>query len=148
MVPCHGLGPWLCIDAKEVGSGERQLFYEGISGFSFQWGVAQTIDVRVHDVANPPADGASKRYSLERTVKRNRLPEGSRFQLALTGDFIWPDRGSGISLLSTKFVCATQELCGELARLAGDSTRRFTLEFSYPSSYDKPLVAERLISTP
>ncbi len=147
-VPCQGLGSWLCIEATEVGSGERQLFYEGISGFSFQWGVAQTIAVRAHDVPNPPEDGSSRRYELERTIERKRLPEGSRFQLALTGEFIWPDKGSGISLLSTKFVCATQELCDELARLAGDSTRQFTLEFSYPSSYDQPLVAERWVSTP
>lgn len=147
-VPCQGVGAMLCLTAHDLDSGDQLLFYEGISGFSFQWGVTQTLDVRVHQVANPPEDGSSLRYVLERVVERKPVPEGARFQMILRGDLIWPDQGEGLSLSSTPFDCATDALCEELARMAGDSTRQITVEFSYPSTVDKPLVAERIVSAP
>jgi hypothetical protein len=148
-VPCQGEAKQLCLLVKEPGSDQRRFFYDEISGFSFQWGVTQTIELRVRDVANPPEDGSSKAYTLERVVERKRVPEGERFQLELTGDYIWGDRLAGFTLLSSpRLVCATDALCVELDGLAGDSTRKVTLEFSYPSRGGQPLVAERLIPVP
>ncbi len=147
-VPCQGEAKQLCMLVKEPGSDQRQFFYDEISGFSFRWGVTQTIEVRVRDVANPPQDASSKEYTLERVVERTRVPEGERFQLQLTGDYIWRDR-LGFSLLSSpRLACATDALCVELEQLAGDSTRTVTLEFTYPSLSDKPLVLERLVPVP
>jgi hypothetical protein len=147
-VPCHGVGAMLCLTAHDLDSGDQVLFYEDISGFSFQWGVTQTIDVQVHQVANPPQDASSKRYVLERVVERTPVAEGARFQMIVPGDLIWPDQGEGLSLASTRFTCATDALCEELARMAGDPAQSLTVEFSYPSSSDEPLVAERIVSAP
>lgn len=148
-VPCQGEAKQLCMLLKEEGSDQQRLFYDGISGFSFQWGVTQTIEVRARDIPNPPQDSSSIAYTLERVVERKRVPEGERFQLELTGDYIWGDRLVGLTLQSApRIACATEELCRELDQLAGDSNRKVTIEFTYPSSYDKPLVAERLIPAP
>lgn len=44
--------------------GEPQLFHNSIDGFDYQEGTSYVIDVRVADVASPPADASSLDYSL------------------------------------------------------------------------------------
>lgn len=85
MVECTGNGPQLCMLVHEPGSTEPSRIYFGIEGFAYEWGYLYEIDVEDHRVRNPPADGSSIRTVLRRVISKERVPEGTEFEIFLTG---------------------------------------------------------------
>ncbi len=69
-VSCTGAGPQECLLVKKNVSDDWQFFYGGIEGFDYEEGFEYIIEVKVYDVENPPADGSSKRYVLNRIISK------------------------------------------------------------------------------
>ena len=69
-VSCTGIGPQECLLVKRNVSDEWQFFYGGIEGFDYEEGFEYIIEVKVYDVENPPVDGSSKRYVLNRIISK------------------------------------------------------------------------------
>ncbi|MET9214510.1 MULTISPECIES: DUF4377 domain-containing protein [unclassified Nocardia] len=63
-VDCVGVAPMRCLQIRYAPDERWQLFYEGITGFTYEPGYAYELTVRVSPVDNPPADHSSRRYDL------------------------------------------------------------------------------------
>jgi hypothetical protein len=64
LAECTGVGPMECMQVSYTDGGETELFYSTIEGFEYEEGTSYVIDVKVTEVATPPADGSSLAYSL------------------------------------------------------------------------------------
>lgn len=69
-VDCTGVGPMECLQVSYTEDGQPELFYSPIEGFEFVEGTTYVIDVRVSEVASPPADGSSLKYALVEVVSQ------------------------------------------------------------------------------
>lgn len=69
-MPCHGVGPMRCLQVREDPSKPWQLWYAGIEGFDQAPGTAYRLSIIEQPVANPPMDGSSIRWVLERVLSR------------------------------------------------------------------------------
>ena len=67
LVDCVGVAPMECMQVRADPSGEWQLFYDQIEGFTFEPGFTYELRVNVATIANPPADGSSLKYTLSRS---------------------------------------------------------------------------------
>ena len=65
--PWYGT-PHLCLQVKESANDPFRGFDENIEGFNYVEGFEYTIEVKVYDIKNPPADASSKRYVLARII--------------------------------------------------------------------------------
>ncbi|MEM7292505.1 MAG: DUF4377 domain-containing protein [Pseudomonadota bacterium] len=59
---CLGEGSFLCLQVSES-DGNYANFFDAIEGFSFNWGYRTTLVVSREEIANPPADASSLRYT-------------------------------------------------------------------------------------
>lgn len=64
-----GAGPQQCLVIARSDGGDPELFYGSIEGFEFEEGTSYVVDVSVTEVADPPADGSSLRYTLVEVVE-------------------------------------------------------------------------------
>ncbi|GGA81987.1 hypothetical protein GCM10011521_20440 [Arenimonas soli] len=70
--PCSGAGAMQCLQVRTEPGAPWQHYYGDIEGFSWQEGVDYVLRIREHTVANPPADGSSRRWVLEEVLDRSR----------------------------------------------------------------------------
>ncbi|MFD4356334.1 DUF4377 domain-containing protein [Nocardia sp. NPDC058518] len=63
-VDCQGVAPMRCMQVRYSPDEPWQLFYDGITGFTYEPGYTYELLVRVDPVQNPPADHSSLRYDL------------------------------------------------------------------------------------
>ena len=75
LVDCVGVAPMECMQVREDPSGEWQLFYDQIEGFTFEPGFTYELRVNVATIANPPADGSSLKYTLVEVVNKTAATE-------------------------------------------------------------------------
>ncbi len=68
LAECEGVGPMECMQVSYTEDGESELFYSSIEGFEYVEGTSYVIDVRVAEVASPPADGSSLSYTLVEVI--------------------------------------------------------------------------------
>lgn len=68
-VDCVGVAPMKCLQVRKNG-GDWETFYAPIEGFDFQEGSRYRLQVKVSEVANPPADASSLRYQLVRVLDK------------------------------------------------------------------------------
>ncbi len=54
------------------GTGTWEIFSGTIEGFSFEKGYETVLRVRIDPIANPPADGPDRRYTMEEMFSRTR----------------------------------------------------------------------------
>jgi Domain of unknown function (DUF4377) len=96
---CQAIGPTMCLlvrnteDRPEFGN-----FYNGISGFNYEWGYNWTIDVSWEKVSNPPADGSSRLYRIEEVRSKDAVEPGYQFDLFVRDHFVDgydPETGRG-----------------------------------------------------
>ena len=59
-----------CLQVKEGINEPFRGFNENIEGFVYVDGFEYTIEVKVYDIVNPPADASSKRYVLLRIISK------------------------------------------------------------------------------
>lgn len=141
MAECTGVGPQLCMLAREPGSSELSRIYSEIEGFVYEWGYVHKIDVEDHRVRNPPADGSSIRTVLRRVVAKERVPAGTEFDVFLTGGSyslreVEPDSYRAYD--SVDVTCSGNVDCAGLSTaVAADSRILFRLR--HPESAELPL---------
>lgn len=70
-VDCQGVAPMRCLQVRYSPDEPWQLFYDGITGFTYEPGYTYELVVRVDPVENPPADHSSRRYDLVRVEAKN-----------------------------------------------------------------------------
>ena len=61
-----------CLQVKENGAYNWQLFYGRIEGFTYEQGYEYELLVKREKVANPPADGSSLKYTLVKEVSKTK----------------------------------------------------------------------------
>lgn len=99
---CVGVAKQKCMKVKFGENEEWTYFYDQIEGFTFEEGYTYTLSIRTHSVANPPADGSSKRYVLDRLIAKEAVTDhkdlhgkwrvmkiGDKQSLAQTPDFLF-----------------------------------------------------------
>jgi hypothetical protein len=70
---CYGAhGPEKCLQVKENGAANWQLFYNRIRGFTYEEGYEYELIVNREKVVNPPADGSSLKYTLVKEVSKRK----------------------------------------------------------------------------
>lgn len=70
---CIGAGPMDCLRVRSDNEANFQLFYNHIEGFDFEPGYNYTLRVKIEEVASPPADGSSQRYTLLEVVSKEAV---------------------------------------------------------------------------
>lgn len=149
--PCVGVTYGLCLQVTDVDDGELDLFYEGIEGFDFRWGVEVTLRYQVEDVDDPPADGSSLRYVLDDVMSaREELP-GAPFTATFNPGVIgeaWfaADVPGVVSMVGTRVSCE-QPLCDALVAAGTDVGPSFRVSFEHTGAL-VPLRATALESIP
>ncbi len=80
-VECFGLAARFCLQSSSDNGQTYQNFYDGISGFSYQWGTSYDVVVAWRRVENPPADASSRSYRLVSILNQTPAPAGTLFDL-------------------------------------------------------------------
>jgi len=80
---CVGLQPGLCLMVRSTAGEPWSNQFTGISGFSYALGTSYKIEVRITNVKNPPADGSSLAFALERILSESRVPPETTFRLSV-----------------------------------------------------------------
>ncbi len=68
LVDCIGEAEQKCMQVAESEDGEYLNFFDEIEGFTFVEGTSYVVDVMIEEVADPPADGSSLKYTLVEIV--------------------------------------------------------------------------------
>ncbi len=71
LVDCTGEMEQKCMQIAETEDGEYLYFYDQIDGFEFVEGTSYVIDVRIDEIADPPADGSSLAYTLVEVIEQS-----------------------------------------------------------------------------
>ncbi len=69
---CVGVGPQKCLLVKQDGDTDWKFFYTRIEGFTYEPGYEYKLLVKREPIKNPPADGASLRYTLVDMLEKNK----------------------------------------------------------------------------
>lgn len=67
--PCVGVAPQSCLQIREDNNAPWQNYYGAIEGFEPEPGISYRLRIKEFNVANPPADGSSKRWVLDMIVE-------------------------------------------------------------------------------
>lgn len=71
LVDCVGEMEQKCMQVAEAEDGEYLWFYDQIDGFEYVEGTTYVIDVRIDEIADPPADGGSLAYTLVKVIEES-----------------------------------------------------------------------------
>lgn len=139
--PCTGVMPMLCMLVAQDGA-EAQFFYSQIAGFDFQWGHSYEMIVRVDEVANPPADASSLRYTLVEVLSDSGYQPGLTFDMRLPTMLVQPLDDGLFSLNGEiEFTCVTAHMCSALGTFLGSNITLPTV-FTFPETAGDPLIAD------
>ena len=123
-VPCTGVGNQLCYLVKKDNASDWEFLYEGIDGFTYEWGKVYELQVEEVKIKKPAADQSPVSYKLIKIVSTKDVPENEVFQLVVKDSEMTAiqKKDSGMSLLGQYPVrCDKPELCNELEqRLSSD----------------------------
>ena len=140
---CVGIAYRLCMLSKKESEATFELDYDGIEGFTFEWGFSYTLLIEEHAVKNPPADGSSIRRTLLRVLSKEAVEVGSTFEIALTTgkNHRITEKGDGVFEFygERTFICSANSLCDELSQLLQQASR-YVFTFEHPASSDQPLI--------
>ena len=134
-VPCTGVGSQLCYLVKKDNAADWEFLYEGIDGFTYEWG--KDYELQVEEIKNkkPVADQPPISYRLIKIVSANDAPEDAVFQLVIKDSEMKAIQKTddGMSLLGQYPVrCDQPQLCNELERRLS-SDPKVTCRFSHAS---------------
>lgn len=127
--PCWGMGPELCL-GYTLDDGSRDSMIGSPTGFEFQWGVVQTIQVQVTPIPNPPADGSSLDRELISVIDSQDVADGATFALNLGDDHLSAGSPGQFSLLGTTVNVPDATLEQSIAD-ALDADETLTITFEY-----------------
>lgn len=69
---CVGVAPQKCMLVRESEDQDWSYFYDSIEGFSFEEGNSYKLLVQVDQIADPPADAPSLKYTLVEVLSREQ----------------------------------------------------------------------------
>ena len=72
-VECVGVAPQDCLQVRYAPEEDYQLFYSAIEGFTYTPGYDYELLVQITPIINPPADGASLRWTLIDVVSQTPI---------------------------------------------------------------------------
>ncbi len=133
-VPCTGEGNFMCIYFEDSpGSGSPGLIYGGLVGYSPRWGVEAHVRYHVETIADPPADGSSRRYVVDEVVAEIEDAAGPEFDLAFPdappGNGWFSADGAGqLAMVGTTVVC-DPVVCNDILTRT-EATVAFTVRFA------------------
>ncbi|HEX6036465.1 DUF4377 domain-containing protein [Longimicrobium sp.] len=67
---CTGTYEMQCLQIRDDSADPWGNFHGEIEGFTYEPGHEYVLRVRVTEIANPPADGSSRRYQLVQVVSK------------------------------------------------------------------------------
>ncbi len=144
--PCYGEAHFLCMRVRSPGAEHWELFYDSIEGYTHRWGTVSTIELTVHQVANPPQDGSSATYKLSKVLSTRQVAPGTEVRIAVDGSLeargyrstATPEGTGGHLLDGTAFTCPDPAPCDQL-RAALAQQRTVTARFAYADPVEAPL---------
>jgi hypothetical protein len=144
MRTCAGVGPRMCMLHKDqTTEGSWYNFYSGIQGFEYEWGYAYELRVAITDVADPPADGSSKKYHLIEVIKATPVTPGTTFEIAGHPAEISVSDTSLKILTAPEMLCKSAELCADLRdQFAKGPTDYVTLTVAHPELAGQSMVVQ------
>lgn len=102
---CEGEASTWCMLVKQNGQKDYEYFYENIEGFTYEWGYNYKLQLTESKVANAPQDASSIRYKLLKVIKKEKLPAGTKFNIALKGVSVQMHKnGRHITVLNQNFL--------------------------------------------
>ena len=109
-VDCVGVGPMRCMRVQEGEGADWTLFYDSIEGLDAQEGTRYVVEVRIHLVPDPPADGSSRRVELVRILSESvgESPDG---QCASSNDCPDGQMCAGPEGCATPWTCQPARAC-------------------------------------
>ncbi|MBE9524667.1 MAG: META domain-containing protein [Chloroflexi bacterium] len=114
---CTGVAPQKCMQIKWEQDADWGLFYNQITGFTFEPGYEYELIVEERQVENPPADAPSLAWHLVEITSKTPQQEGE--DTAAFGSTQWMLVDMGQSLLSTTQIMITFNL--EEMQISGNS---------------------------
>lgn len=130
---------YLVQEGNNIGTGQWTRWYGEISGFDYEPGYIYHLKVEKETIANPPADGSSIQYSLDKIVSKEKISNSIQFSINLkpTGysdqpSFVTGDKETGFKLLDTINI-ECDNLCEELSQKL-QSEERVSATFSHANS--------------
>ena len=146
LVPCTGVGPQLCMSYKV--DGKERLTYQEIDGFTFKWGVRQSISVSRTDEPDPGADDSSVSWSLVEVVKTENVAPDSTFTIPVGKDWLKKETDGEFKLVTLNIDCSTHSTCDALQDVLdekdNDDSPTYLATFEYPDSSNSTLVLRSL----
>lgn len=142
-----GLGEGLYLtlmvqEGNNIGTDQWSKFYSTIEGFNFEPGYVYDLSVQVDQIDNPPADGSSLKYTLDKIKSTKKVDNETLFVVDLKIDgqsFITTTSGYEI-LNKIKVDCNTicdeldekilaqDDLVGTFKRIQGNDIQLISLE--------------------
>ena len=74
LLPCHGVGPQLCMQVRPYASPVWEYFDGEIEGFAFEPGFEYVIRIERTVRKNPAPDGSIYRFRLIDVIKKTPVP--------------------------------------------------------------------------
>lgn len=82
---CTGVAPMKCLQVKEKASDSWTNFYSNIEGFTYEPGYEYVLKVKTENIANPPADGSSIKYTLVKQVSKTKAEIAANEKTIIVG---------------------------------------------------------------
>lgn len=118
-----GIAPQLVYRVQQgddIGSDDWNFLYSGIDGFDYEPGYIYNLEVNVTDIANPLADGSSKRIELKNVVSKTSVAEDSTYTILIKRSsaeggttFVFGDAENGYNL-ANELEIDCNEICSDL----------------------------------
>jgi heat shock protein HslJ len=85
---CQGVAPQECYLIKENAAADWEYFYDEIAGFNWEPGFEYELRIQETQIANPPADAASLKWTLLEVVGKTAVSNTNDTNQSLVGN-IW-----------------------------------------------------------
>lgn len=116
------VGPVLTLLVQEgdnIGTDNWEKFYSNIEGFNYEPGSIYNISVKMKQIDNPPLDGNSVKYTLQKIISTEKVNLETPFDIDLKTNgqnFITTNSSTGYELLNQiKIDC--NDLCDQLGEI-------------------------------
>ncbi len=114
-----------CLTTPSADGTQWRGLFPGIAGFDFEWGYEYTVRFRDTRIENPPQDSLGFRRDIVEVLRKDAVPAGTEFTLALRasdpssssdyGFFTKLDDTTFQWFSFTQIECLTPEVCSDLS---------------------------------
>jgi hypothetical protein len=137
---CHGLSPTLCLLTRGSELEPWSYHFDGIRGFTYEWGYDYELLVLVTRIPDPPADASSIDYKLLEIVQKKRVTAGTVFEFpsVWAPELIKRKTESEFELgYADRFICDAED-CENVASLL-EQEMSLLMEFRFTDNPADPI---------